>query len=348
MAAPFQKSGARAMARTYARRVTSTTVTLRPLTHADIPTHAALLAAVEAVDKTGEHYSEADLEEEYANPDVEVGKDIVGAWDGDELVGYFSIYPRHADETHQKIHVEGSVHPARRGEGIGTLLAEAMLARADAVHAERHPEMPAKLTLSGLYDNTAQRDLVATVGLMPERYSFVMRTLLGSVEEPPALAEGYELRRYDDSMSAAMHAAHNAAFVDHPNFTPWTDVMWKQWVTDSRNFRPEHSLLVVHESDPDTVVAYVQSNEFDAFFEATGRREAFVAKVGTRREHRGKGLAGALLAHSLWTYQEAGYQEASLDVDSENPTGALGIYERAGFEVETRWINYSLERPPVG
>jgi hypothetical protein len=40
------------------------------------------------------------------------------------------------------------------------------------------------------------------------------------------------------------------------------------------------------DSTPDRVVTYVQSNEYDAYFEATGRREAFVAKVGTR--HRGR------------------------------------------------------------
>ena len=34
--------------------------------------------------------------------------------------------------------------------------------------------------------------------------------------------------------------------------------------------------------------------------------------------------------------------EASLDVDSENPTGALGVYQRAGFAVESRWTNYFL------
>jgi ribosomal protein S18 acetylase RimI-like enzyme len=95
------------------------------------------------------------------------------------------------------------------------------------------------------------------------------------------------------------------------------------------------------------VVAYIQSNEFDAYFEATGKREAYVAKVGTRREHRGRGVAGTLLRHALVRYREAGFDEASLDVDSENPTGALGIYERAGFEVESRWTNYALHREPV-
>lgn len=326
-------------------------LTLRPLRHADIPAHAALLAAIEAVDHTGEHYSEADLEEEYANPDIEVGKDIVGAWEGtgdeEELVGYFSVYPRHADDTYQKIHVEGSVRPDRRGHGIGAVLVRAMLDRADEVHREKHPDMPAKLMLTGLSTNEDQARLLADAGFGAERYSFVMRTVLGDVPEPEQLPDGYRMERYDETWSAGMHAAHNEAFLDHPNFTPWTDVMWKQWVTDSRNFRPQLSLVVVHEDDQSTVVAYVQSNEFDAYFEATGRREAYVAKVGTRREHRGKGLAGRLLRHALWGYQQAGYDEASLDVDSENPTGALGIYERAGFAMEKRFTDYTLTLPAV-
>ena len=338
----------------YARRVTTTddsTVTLRPLLHADIPAHNALLAAVEAVDNTGEHYSEADLEEEYANPDVEIGKDVVGAFEGTgpdaELVGYFSVYPRHTDDTYQKIHVEGAVRPDRRGRGIGAQLVRAMLARADGAHREKHPDKPAKLTVTGLSANADQADLLTSAGFEAERYSFVMRTVLGQVREPEPLPDGYRMERFDDSWSTAMHAAHNEAFLDHPNFTTWTDVMWKQWVTDSRNFRPDLSLVVVHEDDPSTVVAYVQSNEYDAYFEATGRREAYVAKVGTRREHRGKGLAGRLLSYALWGYQQAGYDEASLDVDSENPTGALGIYERAGFAVETRWTDYTLTLPAV-
>jgi ribosomal protein S18 acetylase RimI-like enzyme len=86
----------------------------------------------------------------------------------------------------------------------------------------------------------------------------------------------------------------------------------------------------------------VTTHEWEAYEQATGRREAYVAKVGVLEEHRGRGIAGALLSHCLRQYAEAGYDEASLDVDSENPTGALGVYQRAGFEVESRWTNYFL------
>jgi mycothiol synthase len=43
----------------------------------------------------------------------------------------------------------------------------------------------------------------------------------------------------------------------------------------------------------------------------------------------------------MHAYRAAGYDEAALDVDSENPTGALGVYRRVGFTVESRWTSYS-------
>jgi mycothiol synthase len=312
---------------------------MRPLTRDDIPAWAALLAEAEKADVTGEHFSTEDLAEEMDNPDMEVGKDFVGAFDGPELVGMFSVYPRGVGEGYLKIHVEGTVLPSRRGQGIGTRLVEAMMARAEEAWRERGAGCPAKLMATGKSSNEEQADLLTGAGMRGERWNFVMRTSLETLPDPVPLTAGYQFRQYDDSLALPMLTAHNAAFTDHPNFTPWTETMWKQWVTESRNFRPELSYVVVP-SGSDDIVGYLQTNEFDAYFTATGRREAYVGKLGTLREHRGRGIAAALLGHCLWVYRAAGYDEASLDVDSENPTGALGVYRRAGFEVESRWTNY--------
>lgn len=322
---------------------------LRPLTTADVPAWNRLLAEVEAADDTGEHYSEADLAEELTNPDLDPAKDVVGAWDGDELVGYYHVYTRSAVGEFAKIHLGGGVLPVRRGQGLGTVLVERMLARAAEAHAEKHPAVPAKAMLGVLVDNVAQAGLLARAGMRPERWSFGMRVRLSDVQARPVeLPDGLLLRSYDDSYAAEMLAAHNDAFTDHPNFTPWNEVMWKQWVTESRSFRPDLSFVVVEERRPERIASYVQSAEWDAHFHATGRREGYVGKVGTRREFRGRGLASALLGRCLTAYREAGLDEAALDVDSENPTGALGVYERAGFRVERRWADYVLDRPAVG
>jgi ribosomal protein S18 acetylase RimI-like enzyme len=123
--------------------------------------------------------------------------------------------------------------------------------------------------------------------------------------------------------------------------------MWQQWVDGSKNFRPDISWVLVDDAVPGVVVGYVQSNEFEAYQAMTGRREAYLAKIGVRREYRGRGLATALLGHALRAYRDAGYQESSLDVDTNNPTGAFGLYERVGYEVETRKTIYELEVPAL-
>ena len=317
---------------------------LRPLTTESIPAWHELLVAIEDVDRTGEHYSQEDLAEELANPDIEVGKDVVGAYDGARLVGYFAVLPRGESEGHFTIHVEGAVRPDRRGEGVGTTLVAAMLRRAEEAQVQKGHGLPGRLMAKGMSADTAQQTLLAGVGLLPSRWTVVMRAVLADVPPPAPVPDGYRIRAYDPSMAPAMLAAHNRAFVDHPEFTPWTETMWKQWVTQSRAFRPGVTYVVTQDGSDD-LVAYVQSNEYDAYLEATGRREAWVAKVGTLREHRGRGLAGALLQHCLAAYREAGYDEAGLDVDSDNPTGALGVYERAGFEVQCRFTNYTLLTP---
>ena len=157
----------------------------------------------------------------------------------------------------------------------------------------------------------------------------------------PALPDGYELSTWDGVDHEEMRHAHNEAFVGHPGFSPWSPEMWAHRVVETRNSRPALSLIARDESG--AIAAYLQTSEYDATFEATGKRDAFVSKLGTVPAHRRRGLGGALLRIAMHRYQESGFDTSSLDVDSENPTGALGIYEKAGFRTTTRWTNYLLE-----
>ena len=74
--------------------------------------------------------------------------------------------------------------------------------------------------------------------------------------------------------------------------------------------------------------------------EALGINRGWLHSVFTRRAWRRRGLARALIARSLVLLKERGLDEGVLGVDADNPTGALGLYEKIGFvtfERSTAW-----------
>ena len=307
----------------------------------------ALLAAAEAVDHTEEHYSIEDVVEEVENPMIDLVRDWLLVERDGQVVGHSRLMPRAPDDGKVSLSIDGVVHPKHRRTGIGSHVIPLMVARAHEYARER--KLAPVVTGSGLSTNTDLESVFASSGLVPERWSFVMEADLhaeGVGPEAPSVPVGYTLSTWVGVDPEEMRATHNIAFVGHYGFTAWGADMWRQWVSGSRNFRPGLSLVLRDGSG--AVAAYIQTSEFDAGLEATGKRDAFVAKVGTAPEHRRRGLASLLLRIALHRYREAGFDQSSLDVDSENPTGALAIYERAGFRTTMRWTNYRLVGPPPG
>lgn len=327
-------------------------VTLRGLAATDLPALDRLLREVEAVDRTDEHYNLADLQEEWDAPLLDGSRDWIGAFDAADptaLVGATRLFPRAPGDAELLTYVTGCTHPDRRDQGIGTMLARALAARVAERHAALAPHLPAVTRAEGLSADTAQAEVLAAVGMHPDRYSFTLGVdTLADVPDPGATPDGLLVRGYDPVRDEdALRDVHNEVFRDHPGSSPWTPEDWRGRVLESRGFRGDVTRLVVEADRPDVVVGYVQVEEYDAVQEATGRREAWIARVGTVRAHRGRGLAAHLLRVVLLACRDAGYDRAGLNVDSENPTGALGVYERAGFRVEQRWTGYLRTDAPL-
>jgi ribosomal protein S18 acetylase RimI-like enzyme len=51
-------------------------------------------------------------------------------------------------------------------------------------------------------------------------------------------------------------------------------------------------------------------------------------------------VASALIASSLRQLASLAFDEAALGVDLDNPTGALGVYQRLGYQVVLRMTEY--------
>ena len=69
-------------------------------------------------------------------------------------------------------------------------------------------------------------------------------------------------------------------------------------------------------------------------------QEAWVGNLAVRRRWRKRGLATALLNQSMQAFKAEDMAFATLDVDTENLTVALGVYQRVGFEQVKRGMTY--------
>jgi ribosomal protein S18 acetylase RimI-like enzyme len=74
--------------------------------------------------------------------------------------------------------------------------------------------------------------------------------------------------------------------------------------------------------------------------------KGYIQTVAVRRAWRGRGLGLALLEAAFGTYYERGTRHIELSVDSESPTGAARLYERAGMYPSFTVVLYEKEIRP--
>jgi ribosomal protein S18 acetylase RimI-like enzyme len=138
--------------------------------------------------------------------------------------------------------------------------------------------------------------------------------------------------------SAATLAARNDAFRDHWGSQPVDNEQWESFVARDA-FRPDLSFVAVDADE--AVVGFVLASVNEGDWPGQGFSSSYIDLVGVTRASRKRGIAPALLATTLRAIAEAGLDKAVLDVDSDSPTGALGLYTGLGFEESNRSVSYN-------
>jgi mycothiol synthase len=310
---------------------------------ADDPAWVALLAAIEEVDERGETYEIADLGDEWDSVWSHPDTDATFVWDGPELVAFAWLKAMPGQRTHHRVGFWGGVRPSHRRRGIGTALFEWSVQRGREIAETFGTDLPTELDIDA---DARQRDLVtvaANAGLEPVRtFLELARPTADEVLPVPAPA-GLELVPWSAELDEDARLAHTEAFADHWGSEPRSAEEWAQWYTGHRNFRPDLSVLAV---DPASgqVAGLVLTAAYPQDWERLPR-EAWINTVGTRRAWRGKGVARWLMGdvHQRIADSDTGFERAILGVDSENPTGALGLYRGLGYETVRSVL--SLTRP---
>lgn len=316
------------------------TITLRQFRLDDIPALVSLRVAVEAADHLGLSTDIEDIRAVYARPALKPEQNafVAVAPDG-QIVGTAWLFVRHGPDG-AMFNLFGYVHPARRRQGLGQQLLEATLARARERIGEANGQ---RMWLQSGDVHDAPNDggriaLFEQNGFELVRWGVDMRRelpglgriapIIPLVQEPA----GIQLRKWragaDDEEIGWML---DEAFRDSWGYT---QIVMSEWLHYVRSgwMDIEHSVLAWDTANHRLAGACVnRCNE--QTFQQRGRRELYVDDLAVRREYRKRGVATALLAWTLNRADHLGMQSAALDADAENPTGAVRLYTRLGFEV---------------
>jgi mycothiol synthase len=313
------------------RIVSMTVFSWRPIGPGDVAEWAALVAAIQAADGDSEYASEQDLLEMFDDPSHDFARGSVAVLDGTVMVGYCLLMKRsEADPVHRMRH-EGGVHPSYRNCGLGSQLVEWAEKAAVPIHEDAFGGHPLALSGFCLQSNVSAAGLFESHGYRPLRWLHLMTIdltqPLRDVLSPPP---GVEIVDFTPERSEEARLVRNEAFRDHWGSTETTAEGWAH-LMGSNAFRPACSFLAYEAGE---ALGIILALEYDAYFEATGIRDLFIGLVGTRRAGRKRGIASALVNRALTQAQAAGFVRASLDVQSDSMTGAVGLYQRLGFAID--------------
>lgn len=226
--------------------------------------------------------------------------------------------------------IDVCTRPEWRRRGVGRALvtwAEAH-ARAKRDSGALGPGLPNFVSGGVNMANPEHATAAVALGYERIRYSFSMRRPLDQPIPEAPLPEGIELRPMREADHRKIWQANAEAFRDH----------WESAERTEDDFRNLYSEPIIDTSlwaiawDGDQV-AGVSFNWIDPEENAgVGVEAGWLGSVAVRRPWRKRGVGAAVITASLRTFKERGMAEARLGVDAENPTGALALYKRLGFE----------------
>lgn len=167
-------------------------------------------------------------------------------------------------------------------------------------------------------------ELAAARGYRLWRSSFRMEIALAERPEQPAFPDGIDVRTYEDGDADVLIASLNEAFAEDPFWSGLTPSSFREFYLRARGFDPSLWLLAWDGAQ--------LAGSSLAYPERSGEQNVgWVGTLGVRRPWRRRGLGEALLRASFARLYDRGLRRVGLGVDSENVTGALRLYERAGM-----------------
>jgi ribosomal protein S18 acetylase RimI-like enzyme len=317
-------------------------LTFRPFRgESDYPAMTAVLRGSKEADQLDEVETVADLANTYTHlVNCDPYQDVLCAQVDGKMIGYKRVFWRTESEGNWIYRHFGFLLPQWRRKGIGRAMLHHSERRLREIAAGHQANGPRFFQSEAADTQPGAEALLRNTGYAPVRHEYLMvRETLDDIPAMP-LPEGLDVRPAKLEHYRAIWDAMIEAFRDHWGYVPPTEEEYQQWLHDPK-FDP--SLWRVA-WDGDQVAGMVLGLINPAENAAHNLKRGWVDDVCVRRPWRRRGLARALLTQGLQIFKARGMTQAALGVDTENPTGALRVYESVGFRPAKR---HSIYRKPL-
>lgn len=309
----------------------------RPAVEGDLDALAELYTALGLADHPNYVETREEIEQELGHSYLDLALDsLVAVEPSGRLAAVGLVVFPPGQETLVRTILLGGVHPERRGRGLGRSLLDWQESRALQQLGSSDKKLPGWIMAHA--DERAPRSsrLFERAGYTPTRWFIGLVRILADPIPEVALDESITIVPYTEAESERTRLAKNDAFRDHWGSQPTDAEQWNSW-TGLSSFSREHSFLAMSDGQ---VVGLLTTSVTEDDWPLQGFSSGYISLVGVVREWRKRGIAPALLARVLRSYRDAGLERAVLDVDSDNPSGALGLYTGMGFTEATREVSW--------
>jgi mycothiol synthase len=177
---------------------------------------------------------------------------------------------------------------------------------------------------------------LASRGFEAIRYYHTLRASVSANLKPPELPDGVELSVVDLNSHqelADWHSVQQNSFAENFGFVARDFESWSKRIAANKNIPTDGVHLLRLEGK---AVGFIWLDDIDA-----AESRGFVVNLGVVKDYRANGFGRLLLENALAQFSRRGYSHAALGVDTENSSGALGLYEKMGFKVMSTYIELS-------
>ncbi|HEU0131137.1 MAG TPA: GNAT family N-acetyltransferase [Mycobacteriales bacterium] len=296
--------------------------TARPAAPDDVAACCALVIAVDVEEYGEPDYEEADVRDDWDRRGFDLARDtwLLDGPDG-RLVGYATAWDK---RPHELVIGEAAVHPD--APDLYPWLVGAISRRTEE-HATESGRAVAHVYCSE--PNRRRADALTAAGYEVVR---VFRRMVADLSEPlpaPEPGPGVTIRPATPDDHPTIWNVQREAFAQHFDYVEEAYEQWHRRFVASETHRPEY--WWVAEADGALVGVLIGQRH---------EENGWVKTLGVLPSARGRGVGTALLLTAFAAFRADGAPQVGLGVDSDNVTGAVGLYERIGMRADRQFDLY--------